>query len=256
MSGAEDARQRELQRQQALLAALDSGRFSGFAPGQAPQALNVQQASPSLGLQAYRRNAQGLADRALAAAYPRLQAELGQADFAAMAWSFWRQQPPHSGDLGGWGQDLPAFLAAQPGMERELVALARLEWACHGAERAADVPADLLSLGRLAAQPERAWRARLAPGLQCVAPHQLVWRQGWRVREQDLADQPATLDFMRQLISQPTLAVALDACLARHPDFDFAAWLQQALGAGWLLGLDEATQDAQPDTAPSHESTA
>ena len=66
MSGAEDARQRELQRQQALLAALDSGRFSGFAPGQAPQALNVQQASPSLGLQAYRRNAQGLADRALA----------------------------------------------------------------------------------------------------------------------------------------------------------------------------------------------
>lgn len=251
MSGGTDTRTRELQRQRALLAAVDSGQSSGFAPGQAPLALDGQ-ASPAPGLQAYRRNAQGLSARALAAVYPRLQAELGEADFAAMAWTFWRRHPPRSGDLGDWGQDLPAFLASQPGMDMPLVALARVEWACHGAERAADVLPDLASLGRMVAEPGRAWQARLAPGLQWLAPHQLVWRQGWRARSLSLADQPAVLDFLKLLLADPGLDAALTACLARHPDFDVGAWLEQALGEGWLLGLDEA----RPPASCPHESTS
>jgi hypothetical protein len=234
-----DAVDAEMQRQQALLAAVDSGQVRGFAPGRAPRALGVQVSAES-GLLAYRRNVQALAERALAAVYPRLQAELGPPDFAAMAWSLWRRHPPRSGDLGDWGQALPAYLACQPGMDLELVDLARLEWACHCAERAPDVSPAPETLAALAAAPERVWCARLAPGMQWLAPDRLVWRQGWRARSMSLAEQPAVLHFLRQLMVNPVLATALEACLSRHPEFDVSAWLQQALSEGWLLGLDEA----------------
>jgi len=185
------------------------------------------------GLQAYRGNAQALSARALAGAYPRLAERLG-AEFDALAWTFWRRQPPRDGDLGCWGGALAAFLDAQPGMDPALPDLARLEWATHCAERAADDAFDAGSLGRLATTEPEALHLRLAPGAAVLAQSDgplLVWRRGWQV-EQRRVD-AATAAFMAALLDGASLAAALDAA---GEGFDFGAWLQLALAEAWLRG--------------------
>ncbi|QPF73835.1 hypothetical protein G8A07_13515 [Roseateles sp. DAIF2] len=224
----------EARRQRALLAALDLG--------QPPMGALGLSGGAEAGLLAYRRNAQGLAERALAAVFPRLQALLGEAQFAAMAWAFWRRHPPRGGDLGDWGQDLPGFLAAQTQMEVEPPALARLEWALHQAERAADIEPDPASLALLASHPPQRLRPRLAPGLQLLSEDGiLVWRRGWL--GESCAVDAGTAGFSAQLLAGARLGPALEASLAAHPDFDFSAWLQAALREGWLLGIDEDPED-------------
>ena len=98
----------EARRQRQLLAALS---LRGEPP-----ALRERGARAERGLAAYRANASALAERALAAACPTLQAMLGEADFAALARAFWRDHPPQRGDLGEWGGELPGWIAAQAGL--------------------------------------------------------------------------------------------------------------------------------------------
>ncbi|MEO3693811.1 HvfC/BufC N-terminal domain-containing protein [Roseateles paludis] len=200
------------------------------------------------GLSAYRGNAQALSARALAAVFPRLEAELGSADFAAMAWAFWRTQPPLRGDLGTWGDALPAFLTETAGLDSGLPGLAQLEWARHEAERAADADLDTASLAQLAQCELEGLQLQLRPAVRLLAlagpvadepaltGHCLVWREGWVAQHGPL--DAATGGFMGAVLDGRSLAEALAAGevkgLGAQPDFDFSAWLQAALRHEWL----------------------
>lgn len=215
-------------RQQALVAAVMARTA---APGVA--ALPGVDGGVDRGMQAYRVNAQALSAKALGAVFPQLQALLGGASFEMMAWAFWRAGPPSRGDLAQWGGGLLDFLAAQDGMEPAPLDLARLEWALHLAESAADVELDAASLGLLASVAADELVLRLRPGVQVLAAQStgpcLVWRQGWRAQSAPLTMAEAA--WMQALLEGFDLARALS--LAGHK-FDFSAWLQAALRSAWL----------------------
>lgn len=237
--------------QQALLAAIHAGNS---ATAQELLAGTAWRALPGLGvvdgIQAYRRNAQALAARALAAAHPLLQEELGLESFKGLAWALWRACPPSQGDLAAWGQALPEFLAAQPGVEAWLSDLARLDWARHLAEGAADSRLDIESLHLLQSHAPELLRLRLRPGLRLLyllpqacgmseaqpRQHVVVWREGWRAEQQVLRLGEAVL--MAAALEGQDLDSALQAAMATAADFDFGVWLQQALQRGWLEALE------------------
>ncbi|HEY4083195.1 MAG TPA: DNA-binding domain-containing protein [Burkholderiaceae bacterium] len=224
------------ERQQALLEAV-LGRGDAAA---GTRGLPGVEGGAARGLQAYRGNAQGLAARTLASVYPRLQETLADNGFDAMAWTFWRRHPPVVGDLGQWGGALADFLAAQEGMANELVDLARLEWAVHEAEAAADDELDGASLARLGTHEPQQLRMRFRAGLQLLTQQSdgvlLVWRQGWRGVSMPL--DAATAKFMQALMNGQDLDAALNE-VSDAGDFDFSNWLQQALHEGWLLRIEE-----------------
>lgn len=195
------------------------------------------------GLAAYRNNLRALASQALAVPFTRLREALGDDDFAAMAWSFWRTHPPISGDLGEWGGALAGFLVERAGEDSGLPDLARLDWALHRAERAADAELDVSSLGLLGTTaPESLW-LQLRPAVALLAQREgavLVWRDGWRGVSRALPQGEAA--FVRALLDEVNLADALEAALAvkgsgAEADFDFGAWLQAALQNAWLQGV-------------------
>ena len=250
----------EAMRQQTLLAALEAPRSS---------------ADDSPGVRAYRANAGASAERSLGAAFPTVRALLGGEAFAQLAREFRHADPPRRGDLGEWGETLPAWLAGHAGLAEwpYLADCARLDWAMHRCERAADASFDAASLGLLAsAEPGRV-HLRLMPGIVALdsrwplasvhAAHAggderlfdaareairrrqgeavVVARSGWRgvVHRVDAA----FVAFMHALASGADLAQALDAAGA---GFDFAAWLTDALRWHWLQG---ATLGAEPGLA-------
>ena len=233
------------------------------------------------GLQAYAANAGAAAERALAAAFPTVAPLLGDEAFAALARAFWQARPPLRGDLAEWGAELPAFIAdsAQLADEPYLADVARLVWAVHGAERAADGPASARGLERLADADPSSIQLVLQPGSALVvsrfpvvairAAHgssepdrfepvraalaagrgeaAWVWRRGWRA--QVLALGPADAAFNAALLAGSTLGAALDAAFdtafdtafdAGAGDFDFGAWLTAAVRQGWLAEVAAA----------------
>lgn len=247
----------ELRRQQALVQALlQTNPPEAPLPGVQALAGLV----PARGLQAYRGHAKVLSAQALSSVFFRLQQTLGEIEFAAMAWAFWRACPPQRGDLGCWGQALPEFLRDQPGMPAWLPDLARLEWAAHQAERALDADLDASSLKLLAEQDPSELSLRLRPGLQVLSlvgaavarwplalvgsddEHfiVLVWRQGWRAEARLLGADQAM--FMQALLQGRSLQQSLDQTLVAYAGFDFAAWLQAALSEAWLQAVIPFTE--------------
>jgi hypothetical protein len=166
---------KEALRQQMLLRALWGDARPGVVAGwlrDGPRAAR--------GLAAYRANAGAAAERALAAAYPTVQLLLGDESFAALARACWQRHPPTAGDLGLWGDALPAFIAGAESLADEpyLADVARLEWAVHRAERAADV-APPQGLERLAGDEPAALVLRLAPGTALIDsshPIATIWQ--------------------------------------------------------------------------------
>ncbi|MDR7332514.1 DNA-binding domain-containing protein [Roseateles asaccharophilus] len=199
------------------------------------------------GLAAYCNNQRALSAQALAVPFTRVLEALGEDEFAAMAWSFWRAHPPVSGDLGEWGGALAAFLAERAGEDSGLPDLARLDWALHCAERAADAELDAASLSLLGTAAPEDLRLQLRPGVALLALREgavLVWREGWRGRSQAL-DAPAAA-FARAVLDGKNLAGALETAaavkgLAPTADFDFGAWLQAALQNAWLQAVRPAS---------------
>ena len=213
------------------------------------------------GLQAYQANAGALAERALVAAYPTVQQLLGEASFAGMARAFWQQSAPQRGDIAQWGHELPAFIAqaGQLADEPYLADLAKLEWAVHQAQTAADGPLQPLGLQLLAQAAPALLSLRLQPGtclLSSVHPivsiwqahrqegadrfgavqaafaaglpeHALVWRKGWAVQVTALP--AADLAFTQALLRSNSLGTALDLA---GPGFDFEAWFIETLQRG------------------------
>ncbi|MET0519812.1 MAG: DNA-binding domain-containing protein [Burkholderiaceae bacterium] len=231
----------EAARQQALVQALLNGAaVSGLRP------LAGIEGGVRRGLDAYRLNARALAGRALASSYPQVREWLGEADFAAMAWAFWRRHPPLGGDLAAWGAELADFLDAQHGMEPALSDRARLDWARHLCERAADARQDAASLNRLADSDPARLRLILMPGLQLLSlqagPH-LVWRREWRAFDRPLTAGESL--FFDALLQRVDLNQALQRVLALDGPFDFGAWLQAALREGWLQAVEELIADQE-----------
>lgn len=264
----------EARRQQQLLAALSRR-------GEAP-ALRETDTRAERGLAAYRANASALAERALAAACPTLQAMLGDQDFAALARAFWRDHPPQRGDLGEWGGELPDWIAAQAGLAEWpwLADSAWLDLALHRCERAADAAPELASLALLGEAEPDAIALRFMPGLELraspfpiaaihaahrsCAPDAFVpvraalaagqgdavcvSREGWRAAVHVLA--AGELAFMDALWHGASLAAALEGA---GEGFDFGAWLQRAIAASWLKGAARRTDSAesQPTESPT-----
>jgi hypothetical protein len=256
----------EAARQRALLATLAAAPDAALP---AALALRETGARARRGLEAYRANAEALADRALTAVFPTVRELVGGDDFAHLARAHWHAHPPTRGDLGAWGADFPAWLEAHPALAGwpYLGDCARLDLALHTAERAADAELDAASLGRLesvdparlrlelmpgsallrsrwpiagihaahrlgAAESEPAFRALRAEIAAARGEHVLVVREGWRAVVHRLTALEA------QWLGDVLDGVPLAAALERAGDgFDFAAWLGRALQGRWLKGL-------------------
>lgn len=249
-------------RQQALLDAVLAPTLPGALSTTASAALAERGRHAIEGLEAYRRNAAAVAARALAAAFPTVQAMIGADDFARLAFEHWRAEPPQRGDLGEWGEGFPAMLehdarlAAYP----YLADSARLDAAVHRCERAADATLDGGSLGLLESGDPAQLRLELMPGTALVrscwpivtihrahhgaepalegaraaiaerrAECALVVRAGWRASVQSLDETSA--DWIEQLLDERPIGAALEAAVE---GFDFAGWLARALEGCWL----------------------
>jgi len=259
----------ELARQQAVLAAWQATlpQHANLDTQQAcwPHLQAAQLKTDSAGLRAYQLNAQATAQRVLASAYPTIAAQLGDDTLDTLAVLLWRSQPPMSGDLGEWGGHLPALLATHPDLQTWpwLADSARLDWACHTCERAADVGLDADSLQRLGDTDPLRLHLQLRPCVQVVASnwpigslwhaHQLpaaqqdqaaaqaltqgqpetvvVWREGWQVQVRALT--AAHDSWMRQLQVNGSTSLA-DLLDQADTSFDFTVWLSEALTQGWL----------------------
>lgn len=261
---------REALRQQTLLRALrsDAGRvvLEGWLH---------HDGAAGRGLAAYRANAGAAAERALGSAFPTVRQLMGEPDFAALARAHWHAAPPHEGDLGRFGAGLPAFIAASASLAEEpyLVDVARLDWAVHEAERAADAPDAAAGLALLAEADPLRLRLCLRPGTTLVdsahpvsdiwwahrsdapdrfdavraafaagrADHALVRREGWRAVVETLAGADAA--FTRAVLDGVPLAAALHRAGA---GFRFETWLVRALRDAWLVDVLPLTDAAPP----------
>jgi hypothetical protein len=248
----------------------------GWSDGTSPPGLRLLpgpggQAAPDDGLATYRRNALASARRALAAAYPTVRALLGDEAMAALARDLWQAQPPRRGDLGHFGAGLPPQLQARPEYHEMpwLADVARLDWAVHRVDLAADPEPSVRQLNLLAEvdpaqlwlqfSPDRHWVRSDWPIAAIWSAHQprdaaeqtrcmgvaqaalqagqrdsaWVWRQAGQVMVTAEPD-PDLAAFTSALWCGRSLGQAL---AERGPDFPFQQWLVRALQAHWLSSV-------------------
>lgn len=218
------------------------------------------------GVAIYRANAAALAERALAAMYPTLRSLLGEADFRQLVREHWRSHPPERGDIGEWGRALPGWIERHAGLAAwpYLADCARLDALRHACERASDAEFDTVSLLQLDQGDPTALTLRLRPGAALLASswpvasifeaHQQpgeagfsaareaiaarraesVWvvRCGWRAEVRRVHG--GLERWLRAVLAEQSLASALTAA---GPDFDFAAWLAEAVRGQCLQGV-------------------
>lgn len=263
----------EAQRQQLLLCALWRR-----GPDHSLDAwLRDDDARVTRGLLAYRANAEAMAARALAAAYPTVAALVGDEAIKVIAGAHWHRCPPERGDLAHFGAMLPAALAADAELAElpHIADVARLDWAAHRCAAAADADAAVDGIERLGDTDPAALELVLRPGTAVVrsdwpivmihlahdaaaqAPDRfaaaraalargesetaIVWRRGWRAAVACLTDAEAR--FTSALLASDPLAVALDAA---GDGFDFESWLLRALQDGWLCAVRAHDAPHQP----------
>lgn len=268
MSSAGGGRDHEALRQQMLVRALWGDARPGAVGGWMRDGARFER-----GLRAYRAHAGALAERALGAAFPTVAQLLGDGSFAKLARAFWHADAPQRGDIAQWGAALPEFVAADAQLADlpYLADVARLDWAVHRAEQAADGGGAAQGLPLLGAHDPAALRLALAPGTALLASaypvvtlyhaHRsqaadrfaparealaagraetaLVRRCGWAAAVSAL-DVPGAR-FTAALLAPVSLAQALaDA----GDDFAFEPWLIEALQTG-LLDAVVAVQTPQ-----------
>jgi hypothetical protein len=267
-------REHEARRQQLLLRALwrqlPDASLGGWLRDSPPR--------QSRALAAYRSNGAALAARALGAAFPTVAQMVGGDSFDALAAAFWQHAPPTCGDLAAYGAGLPDFVAADGQLADVpwLADCARLDWAVHAAQSAADaepVPRGLDLLGsddapalQIVLQPGTSLVVSCWPIVQIWHAHRsdgpdrfdsvraalaaqagecaLVWRAGWRPQVKTLHAKDA--GFTGALLEGRSLAAALDRAGA---DFHFESWLLDALREGRLAAV--RTHGADPPCGDS-----
>jgi uncharacterized protein len=214
----------------------------------------------------YRGNASASIAKALGATYPVVQRVVGIQFFEAMVEAHRRAHPSISGDLNDYGAEFPAYLEdfAHTRHLLYLPDLARLEWAVHRAEGAADAKAfDVALLAVLSPAQQATLRFCWAPGLALVDSrypiarvwqiHQgnylgefsvdwttpqcaLVAREGWRVGVSTLgAGEAAFVDA--SLNQNAALAAATETALATDPKFDLGRLLSRAVSTGLITRI-------------------
>ena len=260
-----ELRMSEAQRQRELIDAIFTPQATDTACAGARQSGIRWQA----GLAAYRGNGRAHACNALRVQFPTVLAMLGAETFDALCASYWRACPPRRGDLAWVGEELPAFIETLETLAEWpwLADCARLDWAVWQIAAAApakfseddlrrlvDGNPDTLSL-RLSSSARRLlsawpihalyeahhvthpdWDAVNRAIAQKCAQTAWIWRP-----HGDLAAPPAVelLDaatdrWVAALDAGHTLDIALDAA---GEEFDFAAWLEQAIRQCWLDGV-------------------
>jgi hypothetical protein len=123
------------------------------------------------GIEVYRRNMLANLCGALGTTFPVVKRLVGDAFFREMARRFVFAHPSQSGDLNEFGEGFAEFIAAYPHAQglAYLADVARLEWACHESEQAAD--GGSLDFAELATVPPEAYpriRFALHPAVRLV----------------------------------------------------------------------------------------
>lgn len=281
------ARAREAARQSALLAGIWCP--PGTDDAHAPQRWRGSPQAQARGLRAYRDNATAVVTRALRVAYPTVDALVGDEAFAVLARAYARQHPPVCADLARYGEEFARAWAGSPGLDTlpYLADVARLDWAVHVIEAAADPAAQVIDLERLAQDDPLRLGLRFADGVACIesdwpvvsiwqahhteraswpAPRRfaavnealtagagecaLVWRDGWRAGVSTLPAADAA--FTTALLGGLNLAAALDRAGAA---FAFDAWLLQAVQRQCLQAVLRL-RDPEDPIAPPGASTS
>lgn len=230
--------------------------LASAAPEQTPAALDPAGPLPGLrGAQVYHHAYRARLQDALADSFPCLHTYLGDTQFAELARWHAEELPPRVRNLGRYGAELPARLAARHPQHPEVAELAALEWALRGVFDAGDVAAwttaDLaaegaeaclsqwpvlhptLSLLWLHTSAPALWQAlqavqrgkagtqeEAAPALPEVLHHAvpravLVWRKGLQPHFMSL-DDPAEAAWLASLGEEgQSIAVSLAAMEAR-----------------------------------------
>lgn len=207
---------------------------------------------PELRLAIHRNNSHASLVEALAGAFPRLAALLGERRFTSAAVGYIRQAPPNRPRLAEYGAGFPAFVERfNPARDYPWLAdLARLEWARHEvffaaddapltAEALSDVPADQYGGLRLRLHPavrrvtagypvDRLWNASSMPGDVAREPASVL------VMRPDLAVVHAVIGtadaaFLEAVASGQTLDGACAAALNEDPRHDLQAMLASHL---------------------------
>jgi hypothetical protein len=263
--------EREALRQSRLLAAIrDPGQGAELRSWLSDDARRAE-----VGLRSYRANAVIASGRALADSFPTLLALLGEESFAALGRAFWRDRPPQRGDLACYGAELADFVAADPQLSAVpyLADCARVDWALHCIELAADAPALPAGLALLGEVDPGCLRVSLQSGLVVIASawpvvrihdaHRrsvaaqavdgdfdrfadvrqalaigeaqtaLVWRDNWRGRVDAIDSGQRKL--MQSLAGGESLA---DALSAAGEGFAFEAWLIAAVQRRLLVAIE------------------
>ena len=161
---------RERARQAAFLACLQSPADAATLPAREAPAWAAGLRGHPMGLQAHCAHARATAARVLAAHFPTVLAMVGDEALDVLARRLWLSDPPTSGDLGAWGAGLPGLLSEQLELQAWpwLADSARLDWACHLAERSADAPLDTDSLQRLGDTPAEHLGLAFHPSVQVL----------------------------------------------------------------------------------------
>lgn len=219
------------------------------------------------GLAVYRRGVEETRHTALAAAYPVVRRLVGDAFFREAASQYARAHPSVSGDLHRFGERLADFLRGYPyaASLAYLPDVARLEWAVHRAQHAADAPGfDFAALERVPPQAHPALRLMLAPPVGCVAsPHAilslweanqpqrdgtpsgddaqsvLVWREDGVVRAR--AVDAAEWQLLEALVRGAPLSEAQDA-LGESAATSLASLLSRYAAEGVVCGFRAADE--------------
>lgn len=244
----------EAARQQAVVAALFAADRAAARALAAGAGVRGTTRAREAGLGAYRGNGLAVAERALEAMYPVTFGLLGESAGSAAA-HLWRAEPPRSGDLADWGEGLPDWLLARPGLADwpQLADCARIERALHRAERAADAALDVDSLHRLGMPAADRVRLRLKPGvalLRCAAGSYETWRQAVRAPSAELGEEfvliwreglaprvaPLTPKWADWLDSAAT-GCSLQDLLADPPEADVEITFAHLISRGCLLDI-------------------
>ena len=206
------------------------------------------------GMAAYRSNAFGNWEQALAGAYPIVRKIVGEAFFAGLAHAYARAQPSTSGDLSEYGERLADFVSRFPHTLDlpYLPDVAHMEWLAHRAYYARDAAPfglqglDGASLLRLT--PPSALLVSRWPLARIWTVHQddyegaidvdlgagpdriLVHRPAWRAQVRSLA--PGDCRFLEAIRRRETLQAALEAAAAEDGAFDASLTLARWVDAG------------------------
>ena len=152
--------------QSAFARALVADDLAAFAPGVRGDAVRAERH-----LAIYRNSVFANWTKALAATYPVVERLVGSAFFGEAARQYAIANPSHSGDLNALGGRFAGFLAGYPHAQDlpYLPDVARLEWACHESEMAADGEGlDFAALAQVQPEEQAGIRFRLQPAARIV----------------------------------------------------------------------------------------